>query len=191
MPTGDGKVFLIKRFDRRGNQRIHIEDFGQILDRPPGNYQYAGHYEELAEVLKWISPESIPEFFKVLIFNVVSGNGDAHLKNFSLIYDLESGRSAELSPAYDLVPTVLYYADKKEKLALELGGSKSFYDVSKDSFGKFFEIANSVDIDGRTIVQESLESILEAFEQPDVQQNFSTAEVEKIRAHIASIPIVN
>ena len=42
MPTGDGKVFVIERFDRTHTGRVHIEDFGQILDRPPGHSQYFG-----------------------------------------------------------------------------------------------------------------------------------------------------
>ena len=58
MPTGDGTVFVIERFDRRDEKRIHMEDFGQILDRPPGDPQYHGTYEEIASVIRWIAPES-------------------------------------------------------------------------------------------------------------------------------------
>jgi serine/threonine-protein kinase HipA len=80
LPTGDGSVFVTERFDRRGDERIHMEDFGQILDRPPGDAQYHGSYEEIAVVLRWIAPASATEFLKLIVFNVLCGNGDAHLK---------------------------------------------------------------------------------------------------------------
>jgi len=106
MPIGDGSVFVTQRFDREGKTRIHIEDFGQILDRPPGHAQYHGSYEELASVLRWIAPESLNEFLRLVVFNILCGNGDAHLKNFSIIYG-PNGRDPQLAPAYDLVSTVL------------------------------------------------------------------------------------
>ena len=103
MPTGNGLVFVTARFDRVNSRRIHMEDFAQILDRPPGHEQYRGNYEEIASLLRWISPNSIDEFIKLVVFNLICGNGDAHLKNFSVLYD--NGRDAALSPAYDLVST--------------------------------------------------------------------------------------
>ena len=81
LPTGDGSVFVTERFDRCNVDRIHMEDFGQILDRPAGDAQYHGSYEEIAAVLRWIAPESATEFLKLIVFNVLCGNGDAHLKN--------------------------------------------------------------------------------------------------------------
>lgn len=104
LPTGDGSVFVTERFDRHSDARVHMEDFGQILDRPPGDAQYHGCYEEIAAVLRWIAPESGAEFLKLIVFNVLCGNGDAHLKNFSVVY--RDGRNAALSPAYDLVSTM-------------------------------------------------------------------------------------
>ncbi len=123
VPIGDGTVYLIRRFDREdgGLRRVHIEDFAQIVDRPPGYGQFQGAYEEIAALIASITPKDTRRFVDQLMFCILSGNGDAHLKNWSLIYP--DGRNARLSPAYDLVPTVLY---GDQDLALSLGGTKEF-----------------------------------------------------------------
>ena len=52
IPTGDGSVYLIERFDRASHgRRIHMEDFGQVLDRPPGQAQFTGSAELIAAVI--------------------------------------------------------------------------------------------------------------------------------------------
>jgi len=133
LETGDGSVFLIQRFDRSVEQpsdRIHIEDFAQVLDRMPGDDQYNGSYEEIAAIIERLAPSSQREFIRRLVFCVIAGNGDAHLKNWSLIYP--NGREPLLSPAYDLVPTIVF--SKNDNLALALNGSRKFRNVRLDSF---------------------------------------------------------
>lgn len=125
LPLGDRVAFICKRFDRSDSGRIHVEDFGQILDRPPGSDQYVGSYEELARVIRNLAPESSEDFFRLMIFQIFSGNGDAHLKNFALIYP--DSRNARLSPAYDLVSTICY--QPKDELALSLFGHKKFHEL--------------------------------------------------------------
>jgi serine/threonine-protein kinase HipA len=122
LPLGDGSVFLTQRFDRHGEHRIHMEDLAQILDRPPGQQIYLGTHEEIAAVLHNLHPEGLDRYIEQVVFNVVIGNGDAHLKNWSMLYP--DGRTPELSPAYDLVPTIVYI--RREKLALGLGGTWLF-----------------------------------------------------------------
>ncbi|WP_438036254.1 type II toxin-antitoxin system HipA family toxin [Sorangium sp. So ce204] len=85
-PIGDGTVFLIERFDRLpGGERVHIEDLGQVLDRPPGDPQYTGRYEHIAAVLAQLAPDDLRPYCERLVFCVLCGNTDAHLKNWSLI----------------------------------------------------------------------------------------------------------
>lgn len=129
LPIGDGSVYLTKRFDRVGAGRVHMEDFGQILDRPPANL-YSGDYAELATILGHLCPGSLNDYLRQLVFSVMVGNGDAHLKNWSIQYI--DGRTPRLSPAYDLVPTVIY--SRNENLALTLGSSRRFEDIGLSSF---------------------------------------------------------
>ena len=73
------------------------------------------------------------EYTRRLAFNVMIGNADAHLKNWSLIYP--DGRIPKLAPAYDLVATVPYLPH--DRLALSLGDTKDFAQVDLDRFRRF------------------------------------------------------
>ncbi|QDV14662.1 Serine/threonine-protein kinase HipA [Rosistilla oblonga] len=187
MNTGDGNVFVIDRFDRTSTRRIHIEDFGQILDRPPGHSQYQGTYEELGSVIRWIAPESAHEFLRSVVFHVVAGNGDAHLKNFSVIYP--DGRNAALSPAYDVVSTVLYFPPSKNKLALQLDGQGEFKSVTLGSFSRLIDCLGIEPSIGRAIVCDFVDAAFAAWNDVNVQNNFDSAQVERLQAHIDSLPL--
>jgi serine/threonine-protein kinase HipA len=127
IPLGDGSVFITRRFDRVLNGRIHMEDFAQVLDRPE---QFYGSYEELAALVHLLVASDFDQFLLRLVFCILIGNGDAHLKNWSLYYP--DRRSPRLSPAYDLVSTIVYRP--RDDLALSLNGSKSFDDIGVGSF---------------------------------------------------------
>ena len=187
MPTGDGRAFVIERFDRHLGGRVHIEDFGQILDRPPGHPQYHGSYEEIANVIRWIAPASVEEFLKTIIFHVIAGNGDAHLKNFSMVYP--DGRNAELSPAYDIVSTVLYRDHGKEELALTLAGQKRFHAVNHDSFLPIFDIVGLEHATGRRIVEEFTKTALSSWNRSEIQDNYTESQVKRLKLHIGSLPL--
>jgi len=187
LPTGDGSVFLSARFDRQGDERIHLEDFGQILDRPPGDAQYHGRYEELAAVLRWIAPESATEFVKLIVFNVLCGNGDAHLKNFSVVY--HDGRNATLGPAYDLVSTIQYCPRGKETLALSLSGQKSFQAVTLGSFEKLTSQFGFDTASGRKVVSDAVRATLDAWHCPEVREPFSAEQVARIGDHLKELPL--
>lgn len=188
MPTGDGKAFVIERFDRSATGRIHIEDFGQILDRPPGHAQYRGSYEEIARVIRWIAPESAEQFLRLMVFNVIAGNGDAHLKNFSVIY--RDGRNAALTPAYDIVSTVLYLSPGKEQLALTLAGRNEFFSVTVDSFVELFDSLALEHSLGEKLVKESIDSTISAWESNEVLSEFSKSQIERLQQHLRSLPLV-
>jgi serine/threonine-protein kinase HipA len=107
-------AYLTKRFDVKTNGTKYIqEDFAQITNRTKEthgeSYKYEGSYLDIGKLLKQHVPASmvaIESFFKTVIFNYIFSNGDAHLKNFSLIRN-DSGE-LELSPAYDLMSTIIH-----------------------------------------------------------------------------------
>lgn len=132
----------VRRFDRpAGGPRVHIEDFAQVFGRapsqkynedlPPGARPLG--FETLARAVRTYAPEDRREFVRRLVFMVLSGNADAHLKNWSLIY--RDGRTPRLSPAYDLVATVVY-PGTSEQLALPLFGDQGFTSVTLQSFAR-------------------------------------------------------
>ena len=83
----DGKALAIRRFDRSPEGRIHVEDFAQVLGLYPERKYERASYRNIAQAL-WIrsGEEAIVEFMRRLIFTVLIGNADMHLKNWSLIY---------------------------------------------------------------------------------------------------------
>jgi serine/threonine-protein kinase HipA len=76
--------------------------------------------------------DSYCEFIRRLVFSVIIGNGDMHLKNWSMLY--QNPQEPKLSPGYDFVPTIAYIED--DTLALNLGGTKRFDEVTIDKFRK-------------------------------------------------------
>lgn len=126
-PKGENVAFAVKRFDRnRDGSRVHIEDFAQVRGFH-ADAKYAGTFETVANLcFRAGDVASLDEFVRRITFNVVVGNGDAHLKNWSLIY--LDGRNPRISPAYDLVSTVPY--NDQDDLGLKFGGSRRFEDVN-------------------------------------------------------------
>jgi serine/threonine-protein kinase HipA len=121
----EGKVLLVKRFDRSADgRRIHIEDFAQVFGvYPQRKYEGAAYHDIAAALNAAVSLAAALEFVRRLALAAVTGNGDMHLKNWSLIYPGD-GNSPALAPIYDVLSTVPYIP--ADAMALSLGGERSF-----------------------------------------------------------------
>ena len=132
----DRLAYLVKRFDRLENgSKLQQEDFQQLLQT---NDKYDGSYERAANVIKKYSDVpglDLVELFERALLNYVLGNGDAHLKNFSLIKEENIGY--HLSPAYDIVNSRLVLPDEREEMCLSLQGKKNRF--SRKDFAKLAE----------------------------------------------------
>ena len=127
-------AFAIKRFDRNNGQRIHMEDFAQVLVKDPQEKYGAASYENMGKVLYTYSGDrlaDVQEFAKRLLINILLANGDAHLKNWSLLYT--DTKTPRLSPAYDIVTTRVYI-DGEKGFALNLNKNKNWYKVNFSHF---------------------------------------------------------
>jgi len=134
--TGLGsKAFVIKRFDRLENgTRVHIEDFAQIFGLYPERKYERANYEHIANVLASETGEAgVAAFIRRFTFNALIGNGDMHLKNWSVLYG--DTRTASIAPAYDFVSTILYI--KHDRLALNFADTKAFADLDLERFDRF------------------------------------------------------
>lgn len=112
------------------------EDFAQILGK---NDKYDGSVEQIGRKLREIS--SAPGydtqlFFERVVLNFILGNGDAHLKNYSISHKDDGIR---LSPAYDIVCSKLVIPTEEDS-ALTINGKKN--GLSLDDFNKFAEHLN-------------------------------------------------
>jgi serine/threonine-protein kinase HipA len=134
----EGRALVVKRFDRIDGARIHMEDFAQVFGLFPGDKYGQRSYANIASVL-WAETgqEGTFEFVRRLVFSVLIGNGDMHLKNWSLLYP--DGRKPVLSPAYDFVATLPYIPG--DKLALKFGGSQSLDGITVEQVRRFCDTA--------------------------------------------------
>jgi serine/threonine-protein kinase HipA len=141
-------AFAIKRFDREGNTRIHMEDFAQVLVKYPHEKYNSASYEQVGKVIYDYSGDGLADaqqFSRRLLVNILLANGDAHLKNWSLFY--KDHVTPRLSPAYDIVTTSVYM-DGEKKYALNLGKTKEWYSVT---MGNLESWANKSGIPWRAI----------------------------------------
>lgn len=110
VPGKKNKYFLIKRFDREGNKKVHMISVAALLEcdfRAPSL-----DYNDLLK-LTWIltmNKQEVLEMYRRMVFNVLIDNQDDHAKNFSFIYDLKK-RKYSLAPAYDITPGKTYYGE--------------------------------------------------------------------------------
>jgi serine/threonine-protein kinase HipA len=116
------KLMVVRRYDRVVHpdgsiERLHQEDFCQATGTPPSQkYEDDGgpSLKRIADILQFVAgPGETEALLRATVLNVLIGNGDAHGKNFSLLYD---SRGMRLAPLYDLAST-LYYIEE-ERLAM-------------------------------------------------------------------------
>lgn len=154
-PEGDTEAYAVKRFDRGpAREPIHIEDLAQVRGFY-ADWKYRGSYESVAAlVYRRHDTESLREFARRLAFCALIANGDAHLKNWSLIYP--DGRRPSLAPAYDLVSTAAYRARElgEEELALKLCGSRRLPNVTRAAFSRLGDSVGAPDADLATCAYE-------------------------------------
>jgi len=127
-------AFAIRRFDRDNGARIHMEDFAQVLVKYPHDKYNGGNYEQIGQIIYQYTGEGLAnaqQFARRLLVNILLANGDAHLKNWSLLY--RDQITPELSPAYDIVTTRAYIAGES-KYALNMGEAKAWYKVTIGNF---------------------------------------------------------
>jgi serine/threonine-protein kinase HipA len=131
-------LFAIQRFDRDAHGgRIHMEDFAQVFGLYPEQKYHKASYYNIAEVLlRTGGLSTVQDFIRRITFMTAIGNGDMHLKNWSLLYP--DGKHPELSPVYDMLST-LPYVSKRENMGLSFAKSKDFQDYSSSRITLFAE----------------------------------------------------
>ena len=143
--SDDGQLLVIDRFDvTEQGQRLGFEDMAALMDLRVNdrldNRKYFGNYQYLAELIGQFSSKAAQDrlaFFEQLSLSIMVRNGDAHLKNFGMLYQGKNDSSVKLSPLYDVVTTTIYkferpggFEDIDRTMALKLKkgrrGSRSY-----------------------------------------------------------------
>ncbi len=121
------KMLVVERFDVTDKTYLGFEDFCVLSGMRSGG-RYDSSYEKLAERIKrYVSPEhhanSMSHYFGAVVLACAIRNGDAHLKNFGVLYS-HPDSDVRLAPVYDMLSTKPY--QRSDVLALKLNGSKQY-----------------------------------------------------------------
>jgi serine/threonine-protein kinase HipA len=114
------RALIVPRFDRlRSGAKRHFEEFNQLLAKRSGDDKYDASYDDMAAfILKTpgCTPVDAWRLYQRILVCLLTGNTDAHLKNFAMFHTPDGLR---LTPAYDLVAAALY--PEYRQLALAIG----------------------------------------------------------------------
>ena len=142
----DGQpAYIVKRFDYKPDgSKLAVEDFASILGRTEQNagrnFKYDGYYEDVARAMQQHVPSwrvEIEKFFRLVAFNFLFSNGDAHLKNFSLIEGPQG--DFVLAPPYDLLCTALHVTDSELALDGLFDGDEETQNFRDNAFRTYHE----------------------------------------------------
>jgi serine/threonine-protein kinase HipA len=154
-------VLVVDRFDRTNEgRRIHIEDAAQIFGAI-GERKYTMATTET--VIHMVGRFSTDRRFDILeavrrtVADILLGNGDNHMKNWSFRFPAPG--EIRLSPAYDIVPTILF--QPRDRMALKFVGTNDFGIVN---LHRFERVAKYLGIDPRQIVGEVVKTVTKALE---------------------------
>lgn len=192
LPDGIEKIgqqaFVIERFDRNEDGSItHIEDFAQVFNvYPEDKYKKASYRNLISVVASESDQDDVAEFIRRLTFNVLIGNGDMHLKNWSLIYP--DRRNARLAPAYDFVSTIPYIAN--DKSALTFSRTKEFTGFTIDELAHLSAKANLPKKLVLDTAKETVALFMERWETEKANLPMHQDVVEAIDKHLKTLPVV-
>ncbi|QDG94304.1 type II toxin-antitoxin system HipA family toxin (plasmid) [Rhizobium sp. NIBRBAC000502774] len=179
----DGKVLLVKRFDRvAGGERIHIEDFAQVFGvYPSRKYEGASYHDIAVAIGVAVSSAAALEFVRRLALAVLTGNGDMHLKNWSLIY-YGKGNKPALAPVYDVLSTVPYIPS--DAMALSLAGERPFKAMNAQRWKVFAHRARLPEAAVLKAVTETVERVNQSWWSLPERAVLPDRVLERIDAHI-------
>ena len=171
-------AYLTKRFDYDKNgKKLNQEDFVSVL-KAAHKYE-SKTYEDVGN---WLGSLNRVDFLRILIFNFITGNGDAHLKNISLLETADGDMM--LSPSYDLMNTKIHVTDnflalnlfkEFEQTSLSLGEKYKYKSKDFLKFGKRLKIREPI-----------IQKIIDAFNKKEkemlamVDKSFLSADAKKL-----------
>jgi serine/threonine-protein kinase HipA len=128
MLSKNNHFLLVERFnyDKQSHTFLGFEEILTLLGKNKEE-KYSGSYEQIAKVVYSVTTnklQSMQQLYKIIVMNYLLKNGDAHLKNFGILYNDDCSQ-IWLAPAYDVVTTTVY--NPKDRPALSMLGSKRWF----------------------------------------------------------------
>jgi serine/threonine-protein kinase HipA len=177
-----GKALAVRRYDRAaGGRRIHQEDLNQVFVQYPRDKYKKRNFSNLTAVIAdQAGVEAGLDVVRRLTLNIIIGNGDMHLKNWSFVYP--DGRTRKLAPAYDYVATIPYLPN--DKLALNFGESKEFFPVDRERSDRFAAKARLAEEDVWNAIAETATKAWEEWKRSPASDVIPADTYGRINAHI-------
>lgn len=160
--SGDGRLLAVKRFDLRSDGHLlGFDEVGALLGRT-AEHKYEGSLEQVAQAVReFAAPkykvDSLRRLFLLCVVNNALRNGDAHLKNYGLLYDTPA--DARLSPVYDVLTTRCFEKLRNDAPALTLEGRQQWDDYA--ALGRFGQAECLV---SRADTRKAMEVVLQAMQ---------------------------
>jgi serine/threonine-protein kinase HipA len=135
---GNRRHFITQRFDRNGNDKIHIQTLNgleHVSYKQIGSYSYAELFGTARKL--HLSPDDAVQLFKRMVFNVISRNHDDHAKNFA--FTLDQDNTWQLAPAYDLAYSYKPDSHWVSKHWMTLNGKQDNF--TRDDFYSFKKLS--------------------------------------------------
>jgi serine/threonine-protein kinase HipA len=181
----DESLFVMKRFDITPAGRLGMEDFAVLMGRRSQD-KYIGSYEGASKVITHYGMDEKEKYkyFDYVSLSCILGNGDAHLKNFSVLYD-DINTPATISPLYDVVCTNVY-DDLDNKLALKMNKSKHFPNRSE-----LLKFAKNINVDrAEQRIEQMADIATSTMDSMGVYQKFP-ALYSSLKSSISRASVVN
>ena len=172
-------AYITRRFDRHNGQKIAVEDFCQLTETLT-EHKYRGSVEKIGKLVRQFTTNKGYEqqrLFEVILFCYLTGNTDMHLKNYALIENPLG--QYELSPAYDLLSTLLVLSDEEES-ALTINGKKNRLKRTD-----FDSLAKALQINEKTVsaIYQRFAKALPTWQQW-IERSFLSNEMKEQYAHL-------
>lgn len=183
-----GVAVAVHRFDRRPDGvRVHMEELAQVLGVPTAddNAKYRrANFETVAVFVEALCGTSaVAAVIDRIVLNVLVGNGDAHVKNWAFTYS--DGVRPNLSPLYDVVPTVLYIPN--DDLGLKLNKSRLFEGVTTRSFERIGTRTSYTPKEARKRASEAVDRVLDSW--PILADHLTTDAYQTLSARLRRLPL--
>jgi len=182
-----GQALAIERFDRlQDGCAVHIEDFAQVFRVYSDDKYKKASARSIARVIAAEGCEAdVIEFIRRLTFNVLIGNADMHLKNWSLIYP--DRRNPALAPAYDFVSTITYLPD--DNAALKFSRTRRFDEFTEDELA---HLAAKAMLPEKLVLDTAHETVALFYQHWRAEKAnlpLSTDVVQAIERHLKTVPM--
>lgn len=188
----DTPVFCIERFDRRGHERVHQEDLAQVLgieteDAVGSNlpFGYGGLGFIMARIL---GASGLDEYLRRIALMIASGNEDAHIKNWSIVYP--NGHAPRWSPLYDQVSTVVWGGGRARGPALSFGGAREWHEIDERSVMQMAREAGTNESRALETMEQTLVSLRSAWRDVQDQISMLPAHRRALAAHWGKVPLL-